>query len=232
MGIDMLTGGSIRAKVQPVSAFVWRAGGSVYTTIFDSGYFLSHRTLARENAALRDQLVGNTENSATISALRDENASLRELVHLAETERGITAPIVSSTAASPYGTFLVGAGAADDIQEGTLVLSPGGFVVGVIVHVGERESMAKEVLGAGEQVPVLVHGASLVLEGRGGGNARASAPRETSIAEGDVVLAQGFGGKPIAVVGRVDAQPSQAEAELYVSLPVGLSSLRYVFLVP
>lgn len=232
VGIDVLSGGAIRARTQSASTIVWSAGDAVYTAIFDSGYFLSHRTLARENASLRAQLASNRENSATITALREENTSLRELVQLASSERGITAPVVSSVIASPYGTFLVGAGEADGLKEGSLVLSPGGFVVGTIVHVGEEESMAQEVFAARSELAVTVRATSALAEGRGGGNAKLTIPREILVEVGDVATAPSLGGRPVGIVGQIDAPAAQAQAEVYVSLPVSLSSMPYVFLIP
>ena len=83
-----------------------------------------------ENAALREQISRLEERSAAYQVLVEENKSLREMTRAASLGVGVTAPVISSFRASPYGTFLIGAGSADGISPGDIVLSSENFVIG------------------------------------------------------------------------------------------------------
>lgn len=230
--LDMLSGGSVRALAQRMGSGIWQASTRVRSALFDSGYFQTHGSLARENAALRDQIARNTEKSSAYEVLRVENEQLRGLLRLADTDAGITAPIVSSVRSSPYGTFLIGAGTNDNIAVGSLVLTEGGFVVGRVSEVRERTSLVTEIFAGGAQIDVAVGGAVAPAEGRGGGNARVQIPRGIDIKDRDPVTAPQLGNRPIGLVGKVESDTSSADQTVYVHLPISLSSLRYVFVVP
>lgn len=232
LALDMLTGGSVRALVQQVGSVAWIASERVRSALFDSGYFETRRSLEREIALLREQSAKSTEHASAYGALAEENAQLRSLVRLAESEEGITAPVVSSVRSSPYGTFLIGAGASDDVAPGSLILTEGGFVVGRVSDVRENTTLVTEVFAGGAQIDASIRGTVALAEGRGGGNARVSMPRGIPIEERDVVIAPQFGNRPIGLVGRVESETSSAEQTVYVHLPINLSELRYVFIVP
>jgi cell shape-determining protein MreC len=72
----------------------------------------------------------------------------------------------------------------------------------------------------------------LALEGQGGGNARGEISRALEIAEGEVVEAPNLRGLPIGVVGRVEEDAASATKRVFVGLPVNLSALRFVHVVP
>jgi len=230
--LDSVSGGSVRALLQRSVSRVWTASAQMRSAVFDTGYFSSHRSLATENASLRSQLDRSAEDAAAYEVARQENELLRALMHLAQQEKGITAPVVSSVRSSPYGTFLVGAGESDGIAVGSLVVTEGGFVVGKVSEVGQRTTLVTEVFAGGAEVDASVNGAVAPAEGRGGGNARVMMPRGIEIQEGDVVTAPQLGGRPIGLVGHIDSDTSSAEQTVLVSLPVNLASLRYIYIVP
>jgi cell shape-determining protein MreC len=229
---DVLSGGGLRAFAQQTMASVWSVSARVRSGIFDSGYFRTRSSLSRENALLREQLASYTERAASATALRADNAALRGLLHLAEGEEGITAPIVSSVRSSPYGTFLVGAGKNDAVAPGALVVTEGGFVVGQVTDVRDSVSLVTELFAGGVRVDAAIGNALAPAEGRGGGNARLSLPRALPVAEGDAVTSPELGGRPIGIVGKVETDASSAEQTVFVHLPINLSALRYVYVVP
>lgn len=227
---DIVSGGAIRAPVRAAGSVVWGVGASIGGVVYDSGYFSSHRTLAAENASLRQQLALYEERAAAYESLAAENAELRTISHLAEKERGITAPILSSMRASLYGTFLIGAGGAD-VSRGDIVVSDGGFVVGTIADASAGNALVKEVFAGGATVDVRIAGASVVAEGYGGGNARAKMPRGIIVAVGDAVNAPSLGGRAVGVVGSVESDSASAEQTVYIRLPLNLSALAFVYVV-
>jgi cell shape-determining protein MreC len=228
--IDVFTGGFIRAHVQTAASFVWNTGVTISRSTTGNGYFTSHRKLAGENDNLRQQLARLEERAASYEVLYAENAALRGLLNLAQTERGITAPIVSSMSASPYGTFLIGAGERD-VVSGDLVMSEGGFVIGRVADVSATTALVREVFASEASIDVRIAGASVVAEGHGGGNARAKVPRGVALAVGDAVVAQSLGGRAVGVVGSIESDQASAEQTVYIRLPLNLSSLSFVYVV-
>jgi len=160
IALDMFSGGSVRATARSLTARVWSASAYVRGAVFGSGFFSSRASLASENAALRETLARYQENAAGYQVLKQENDSLRLMLHLAQSERGITAPVVSSVIASPYGTFLVGTGTTDSVAAGSLVVTEGGFVVGTVSETASRTSVVSEIFAGGSSVNVLVGGAA------------------------------------------------------------------------
>jgi cell shape-determining protein MreC len=232
LGVDVISGGKIREWVRVPASAAWRWSAGVVHGIGGSGFFSSRAGLARENAALRQEIADLKERTALYSALRADYDELRALLDVVEEGRGITAPILSSASASPYGTFLVGAGRADAITYGSTVLSSGGFVVGRITDVDNRRSVVTELLAPGALTDALLRGAGVSIEGQGGGNGRVKIPRGLAVLPGDVLTSAVFGSKPVAVVGEVESDPGSAFSTVYVRLPQSVSSLRFVYIVP
>ena len=235
-GIDALFGGKVRSLVRAGGMYVYRAGAGTLVRIADSGFFSARRTLSEDNRSLRERVAELEVRAAAVQVLKDENGSLRAIVHLAEAEKGITAPVVSSVRSSPYGTFSIGAGTEDGVVEGSLVMtgdsSGGGFVVGRVSDVGKHTALVLELFAPNTSIPVVIRGASTSAEGRGGGNARAEIPRGLPVAVGDPVTSRLFGGRAVGIVGSVLSVPSSATSEVYIGLPVNLAALQFVFIIP
>jgi cell shape-determining protein MreC len=235
-GIDALLGGTVRGLVRSLGTHVYGFGSYTLSSIADSGFFSSRRTLSEDNRSLRERVAELEVRAAGYLVLKDENESLRALVRLEETGKGITAPVISSIRSSPYGTFSIGAGTEDGISEGSLVVTgdgtAGGFVVGRVSTAAKKTALVLELFAPNTSIPVVVRGASTSAVGRGGGNARAGIPRGLAVAPGDPVTSRAFGGRAVGVVGAVHSDPSSATAEVYIGLPVNLSELQFVFVVP
>ncbi|MBV9159419.1 MAG: rod shape-determining protein MreC [Candidatus Kaiserbacteria bacterium] len=229
--LDIVTGGSVRSLIRTGATTLWSATARARAGIIETGYFRSHRALASENASLRDEVASLQEKAAQYNVVADENTQLRDLVHLASTERGITAPVVSSFRSSPYGTFLIGAGKNDPVAAGDIVLTPGGFVIGIIADVQDRTSAVRGIFSSGMTSDVLIGTTPVTLTGEGGGNAKGSAPRGVSIQAGDPVIARQYGGRPVGIVGKVESSPTSPDQTVYVRIPVNLESLRFVYIL-
>ena len=76
-------------------------------------------------------------------------------------------------------------------------------------------------LGTGGMVP-------LAVEGQGGGSLRAHVPAGTAVSLDDVAILPGIVGGRSAVVSRVEHADGESFVTLYFSLPVNVSSLRFV----
>src|SRR3989344_1705161 len=208
--IDGVSGGNIREAVRFGASYVWGAGSRAGSAFLDSGFFSTRRALERENQALRNEIARLQMRAADHEVLKAENESLREFVRLAEGVNGITAPIVSSFRASPYGTFLIGAGVEDG---------------------GGGQSLVKGIFAPGERTEATIQGVGITVEGRGGGQARADAPRDAVIQAGDPVISTSFGVRAIGIVGRVEEGTGGASQRVFIQLPIPLASLEFVYVL-
>lgn len=228
--IDISSGGSVRALVRGSGAWVWSMGASLERAVGASAYFGSRRALEIENASLAERLDRAQERAAAYAVLLDENKLLREMLKLASA-RGVTAPVASSFRASPYGTFVIGAGAADGISAGDVVLTSENFVIGRVEETSLRNALVRALFAPGVNTDALLSGTGITAEGQGGGNARAAVSLETPAKEGDPVISPVFGGRAIGVVGAVSEDAARGGKTVYIRLPVNLSALRFVYLV-
>ncbi len=239
--LDIVTGGGVRTAAREGAAALSRAFGGTFSALASSGIFSSRAALQIQNQELAAELQQYQLRAAFASVLQAENDQLSSLARLAKASPGITAPVVSSVISSPYGTFLIGAGSADGVALGSLVLASaaGGdassaanaFIIGRVASVQPRVSAVAEVFAPGSSINAIIHGASVVLTGSGGGNAYASLPRDAMVIGGDAVLSPDLGGYAVGTVGHVASSSAQALQDVYVSVPVNLGSLQYVYVV-
>ncbi len=234
--LDVFTGGAIRHGLRGGAVVMGERSRNVGAAIVGSGIFATRASLEAQNRSLREELAQFEERAGGFEAVRAENEELRRFVRLVEsspgTAQGVTAPVVSSVRTSPYGTFLIGAGAAEGIVSGNLVLTGGGFVVGRVTDTGEHTSVVTEIFAPGASIDAIVGGATFSAAGSGGGNARAKLPRALAIQMNEPVVAPELGQRPIGIVGTIASSSASASQEIFIVLPVNLSSLKYVYILP
>ena len=229
--IDIFSGGGVRGLVRGAGALAWKLGTFAERFVSGSGYFSSRRLLESENAALREHAARSEERAAAYQVLSDENNELRAMLRVASLGRGVTAPVTSSFRASPYGTFTIGAGSEDAIAPGDIVLSSENFVIGRVEEASAHNALVRTLFAPGVSTDALVGKSGISAEGQGGGNARASMMRDASVAVGDPVISNVFGGRAIGVVGAVEEDTARASKIIYIRLPVNLSALQFVYIV-
>jgi rod shape-determining protein MreC len=230
--IDVISGGKLRASVRVFGSMISTWSGQAGATFTGSGFFTSRAALESQNRTLSEQVAQLQGRAAALSAVQEENDQLRAIVHLAAKSPGVTAPVVSSLEASPYGTFLIGAGSQDGIAVGNLVLSEDGFVIGRVNDTSARQSLVSELFAPNATVSATVNAVPISLSGQGGGNARANVLRSAAIAIGDIAIAPGLGERPVGIVGQVASSSASASQDVYVRTPLNLSSLQFVYVVP
>lgn len=217
----------LRGILAPVSGLAERAR----TTLVESSWWSSRAALLNENALLRAEIARMKERDAQFDTIMIENGRLRAIALVASHEQGLTAPILTSLSASPYGTFVIGAGAAAGVAQNATVLSEHGFALGTVTDLASRSATVREVFSPGLMLDAQIGKVGFSLEGRGGGNARARIPREAQVKIGDTVTAPMFAGRPVGVVGSVQTASSSAYTDLYVQFPVNLNELRFVYVL-
>ena len=235
--MDALSGGKIRSVARQVGSEVWKLGSTVAESFVGSGFIGSRRALTKENSALTQQIAQMQERVAACRVLEDENKALRDVLRVAGVERGparesgITAPIVSSFRSSPYGTFQVGAGSADSVSPGNIVLSAENFVIGRVEEVDLHTALVREIFAPNVSSDALLRGVGVTVEGRGGGNARTSVPRQTDVAVGDTIISPVLRARAIGIIGKVSEDSGSAYKRINIYLPVNLLSLQFVYIV-
>src|SRR3989344_3303225 len=234
--LDILTGGFLRHTLRSTTVVISQWSGRVGAGITGSGIFSTRTSLEAQNRSLAEKLAQFEERAGGYEALREENEQLRALVRLVDnfplSAQGVTAPVVSSVRTSPYGTFLIGAGAADGIVRGSLVLTGGGFVVGKVTDTGAHTAVVSEILAPGSTGEAVVGGAPISAVGSGGGNARAKVPRALSFTINQPVTAPELGQRAIGIVGSIASSSASASQDVFIVLPVNLGSLKYVYILP
>jgi len=230
--LDLVSGGKVRSAVREGASAIWSAGSRAGEAISASGFFSSRHALEGQISALQQELAQSQAQTAAFAVVQAENASLTQMVHLAQTVPGVTAPVSSSLHSSPYGTFLIGAGSGDGLTQGALVLTAEGFVIGKITDVQSHTALVGELFAPDSSLDIVIDGASVNASGQGGGNAAAEVPRGVTVSPGDPVTAREYGGRPVGVVEHVDSDPASAQSKVLIGLPVSLSSLRFVYVTP
>ena len=231
MAIDYFSGGVIRAPMRAAGLTVWSGAHSIVTRISSAGLFATRARLARENGDLRAQLSSLREEIAAARSISARMEELEEAAHLAAETGGVTAPILSSFRASPYGTFYIGVGSEAGVHEGALVLSTKGFALGRVAETFPSESLVREFFAPGERVEVLIEDRLVSLAGRGGGNAVGEMPRGAHVEVGTMIFARGEGSHAIGIIGHTEGDPTSASVKVYVRSPVNLETIPYVYVV-
>jgi cell shape-determining protein MreC len=226
---DVLTHGLLRSLVRPVGGAVATGAARLAGGIAGSGMFATKAQLAGENLSLKQQLAAQAAQLAAAKVTEDENKQLRALVHLATISPGVTAPVISSFAVSPYGTFTIGAGLTQGVKNGAIVLSPDGLVLGRVSDVQSGEALVSSVFAPNSKVEVLIGDIPLTIRGEGGENGVGAAPRGSRIATGTPVLAPAFGVRALGVVARVEGDETSASVHVFVRSPVTSATLTYVY---
>jgi len=227
--VDLALGGIVRREVRTLSVPMMRMTSGVWTAITGSGFFSSRAALEKTIAIQREEIARLQEQASTYNLIKQENDQLRALVALTSSSPGITAPIISSFTSSPYGTFIIGAGSADGIRAGSLVISPGGFVVGRVSEVSEHASLVTQLFAPGASIDALIDNAPVVVEGSGGQNAKTRIAHGITVREGDPVSAPSLRGREIGIVAKVDSTAGGAYSNVYIGLPVNLAGLQFVY---
>lgn len=234
--LDVLTGGSIRHRLRGGAVVVGDWSTRIGTGITGSGIFSTRASLETKNRFLTEELAQFEERAGSYEVLLAENEQLRAFVNLVEGSsgdaRGVTAPVVSSPRTSPYGTFLIGAGEAEGITRGSYVHTSGGFVVGKVTDVGTHTATVAELFAPGVSTEAVVGGATFPVVGSGGGNARTKVPRALTVRINEPVVAPLLGQRPIGIIGSIASSSASASQDVFIMLPVNLSSLRYVYILP
>ena len=166
------------------------------------GALLAGPRLARENAALQARAQALAAQNRDLLAAQAENARLRVLLGFARrAPRPLLAAQVVALKPSPHtDTLTLNRGAAQGVHPHSVVLSPGGALVGQVLSVSPGASDVLLLTDSASSVGALVHngtprGPVGLCQGDGRGGLRVTYLRsDTPLRPGDAVSTSGLGG--------------------------------------
>jgi len=207
-----------------------------------------HGDLVRENQRLRLQLE---ELQAQEAAQEDARLRVRELEEALNVrqsrpeEQFLVASVIAQDPSGLKRAVAIDRGASDGLDEGMVVLSQGGSLVGTVSRLYDDFAWVRLVTDPESAINarVQVEGTSDPSEARGlaQGNLRRSLvldmiPPETAVAEGNLVTTSGLGGNypPALLIGSVttvDERPQALFKRATVEPAVDLSALQTVLVM-
>lgn len=192
-----------------------------------SAYFISKKSLQNENENLRQK------NSALeFNLLREKVKSKNELEELKEQEfspTGIQSRVLIRPSFSPYDTLVIEN--KDGIGEGDNVFIMGSFV-GNVTSIDGNSAVVKLRSLSGEVTVVRVGNIDAEAIGQGGGRFTITVPKDVEVNIDDIVTVPYLGPTIMGVIKEIETDDSGSFKVLYFSIPVSLSSISFVTVVP
>ncbi len=214
---------------------LWRAENGVSKTLGKAvDFFHTRGTLISENAQLRERISSLEVELSTLALIRDDQASLLNLLGRESGDAGITASILTRPPQSPYDLIIVDAGQQEEVVEGARVALPEGPEIGVVSQVFPSFSRVKLFSTPNEKTQAILerHEVPVELVGAGGGNFKIVVPRDTQVEVGDRILSTGLKATLLAVVADVSQEPTDSFKEVLAKGPANIFSVRFIKLLP
>jgi len=230
--VDVILAGGLRSLARDALMPFGNSLTSAWGTLMHYTDLSSRADLLDRVASLEEELNHFRERDSLFQVLARENVELRALARMATSSEAISAPIASSFRASPYGTFVVAAGWRDGIEEGALVYSPDGFVLGTIADVGMRTATVRFALAPEARVEAVSGEFAFSLTGQGLANGLARVPVEAPLSIGDPVFAPTLQSGPIGIVTHISSTTASVYSDVFVTLPTNMNVIRHVLIVP
>ncbi len=214
----------------PVSASSW------------IGENLSSRdTLLEENSRLKMQHTLFRAKLLKLNAIKAENLRLRELLQSSKKvgEQVLIGELLAVDLEPFTRQIVINKGSRDGVYLGQPLIGADG-VMGQIIHLGPLSSTAMLITDANHATPVQINrnGLRAIAVGTGAPDRLTIPylPISADIVEGDLLVSSGLGGRfppdyPVAVVSKVEKNPTQPYAIIHVVPTAKLERSREVLLV-
>ena len=200
----------------PLSESLWNLLSPVMSARFGGG-----------TASTDPALIAATQSDR--DALYRENIDLKARLGRDARVKRILGAVLLRPPATPYDTLVIDAGEAEGIAAGDTVSAGGTTVIGTVSEVYAHAARVMLYSAPGQKYDALLRGTvPLAVEGQGGGSLRAQVPAGTTVSLGDIAVLPGIIGGLSARVSRVEHADGESFSTLYFSLPVTISSLRFV----
>ncbi len=201
----------------------------------------SRETLLEENSRLKMQHTLFRAKLLKLNAIKAENLRLRELLQSSKKvgEQVLIGELLAVDLEPFTRQIVINKGSRDGVYLGQPLIGADG-VMGQIVHLGPLSSTAMLITDANHATPVQVNrnGLRAIAVGTGAPDRLTIPylPISADIVEGDLLVSSGLGGRfppdyPVAVVSKVEKNPTQPYAIIHVVPTAKLERSREVLLV-
>ncbi len=201
----------------------------------------SRETLLEENGRLKMQHTLFKAKLLKLNAIKAENLRLRELLQSSKKvgEQVLIGELLAVDLEPFTRQIVINKGSRDGIYLGQPLIEADG-VMGQIVHLGPLSSTAMLITDANHATPVQINrnGLRAIAVGTGAPDRLTIPylPISTDIVEGDLLVSSGLGGRfppdyPVAVVSKVEKNPTQPYAVIHAVPTAKLERSREVLLV-
>lgn len=216
--------------------FLWFGGGRLVVAV-----------VARVGALMPQYL--SSSDSAEVALVKAQLANAereRDILNGfgAPTKRTILVPVSVSPGYFFGDTMILDSGESAGVASGHVVVTDGGIALGTIDHVGSGWSSVSLIsvpgkkttirLSASESTSTSTPAKNILVdaEGVGGGELRVDLPVSLSITAGAVAWWGEHPEYPVGVVDHIDQSPARQVQSVFIRLPVSLSALAHVVVLP
>jgi cell shape-determining protein MreC len=227
--------GSARSLVVNLFSPFLKTGNYFYSSIGQvPKYFSDKNKLVEENNKLSAEIENNYLNLINLESLKYENQKLREELKIKPAQDSIAAAIIAKQLQIPLDTLFLDKGTSDGIKEGDMVLAGEKILIGKIVKASKNRSTVALDSFAGATTYGFVDRTDepLEIKGVGGGGISSKVAIDFDIAIGDKIMVGGSSTSLAAVVGAIEEDKSSGFKNVLLSLPVNVSKINMVFVVP
>ncbi|WP_409967099.1 rod shape-determining protein MreC [Bengtsoniella intestinalis] len=211
-----------------------------------SQYYADNTALLEENAALKLEIANMEEAIRQAELDSAENARFRKLLSLREQRQDLTIESANITARSTTNwteTFTLNRGTDHGIQEGNMVITEEGYLVGVIDTAGSNWSTVLTLVDTDTSLGAQVFRTSDLGLVQGDFSLMAEQrlrldylPQDTSLLAGDLIVTSGLGnyypsGIVIGTVESVQTDDSGAASYAIIAPEADLNHLVQVFVI-
>jgi len=212
-----------------------KTGNFFYDTLGKiPNYFSDRDKLVEENDKLLGEIENNFFNKIDYESVKYENQKLREELGLKPPGSFKTALILAKPPQIPQDTIFLDNGISDGINNGDFVLAADRILIGKIV----KNSSNRSTVALNSFADVVSYGfvartnEPLEIRGIGGGNMEVKVPIDFDIVIGDKIMVNEPLNYLVAVAGMVEEDNPSGFKNILLSLPVNISKINVVFLVP
>ncbi|MFZ2522869.1 MAG: rod shape-determining protein MreC [Minisyncoccia bacterium] len=199
-----------------------------------SGYLRAKSDLINENKELKDSLFKLSLKSSDYDLLQKENDSLKSQIGDSNQSKKIVVEIVSKPPQSPYDTFVLDAGIAEGVKQGSKAYISDKMIVGIVkesyLHTSIVELFSTQ--GIDSTVTMVRTGDSFVITGLGGGNYKLEIPKDADVVWGDTFIYPGTGESAIGSIYYIDTNTQSAFKTAYIRSPVNTFSYKNFLIEP
>ena len=214
---------------------VWKAENIIIRNFRNGAtFFVSQKKLVEENTTLKEKLSSLELKILSLSREQTQENILLELVGRKREPNTVIATVLTHPPQTPYDIIIIDAGSNDSITLGSEVSLSEGPILGIVSEVFPRRAKVKLFSASGEETNAVLerNNVPVTLVGAGGGNFRMALPHDMAIEKEDRILSADITSRLLAIVGEINAEPTDSFKEVLAKSPTNIFTLRFVFVTP